>query len=197
MNVFSVLGEWLGRLPAWCVFVPPAVSVGFAVVLFFFRARRIYLWLAALSFVAGMLLSVGLDGREVYLALFAGVGLLPLPLFRIPKRHREEGKAERKLYERFRPELEQPLPARRDPPKVCCFEEPTGETVEERGMKLSHVISLLDKLKREKLTPADRLEVEMLSRSVTGAETRPLTDSQTDELSDCLSAVLRLTAKYS
>lgn len=196
MELFSLMYAFFVSLPAWVLFVPPAVLVLCLVPLFLLRKRRLYLWCFALCLVTGVLLSVGMEEKLLYLALFAGLGLLPLPLFSIPKRKREQ--REEKLYQKFKTETEEPFPPRRnDPPKVCCFEEQRGETPEERGMKLSYVISLLEKLKRERLTPADRLEVEMLSRSVTGAETRPLTDPEADDLSDSLSAVLRLTAKYS
>lgn len=196
MELFSLMYAFFVSLPAWILFVPPAVLVLCLVPLLWFRKRRLYLWCSAVCLVGGVLFSLGMEEKVLYLAMFAGLALLPLPLFFIPKRKREE--REEKLSQKFKAETEEPFPPRQsDPPKVCCFEEQHGETPEERGMKLSYVISLLEKLKRERLTPADRLEVEMLSRSVTGAQTRSLTDPEADDLSDSLSAVLRLTAKYS
>ena len=188
MEVFSLMYAFFVSLPAWVLLIPPSVLVLCLVPLVLFRKRRLYLWCFAVCLVGGVLFSLGLEEKVLYLALFVGIALLPLPLFSIPKKKREQ--REEKLYQKFKAEIEEPFPPRQsDPPKVCCFEEQHGETPEERGMKLSYVISLLEKLKRERLTPADRLEVEMLSRSVTGAQTRPLTDPEADDLSDSLSAI--------
>ncbi len=196
MELFSLMYKFFASLPAWVLFVPPSLLILCAVPLFLSRKKRLYLWCSAMCFVAGVLFSAGMEEQILYLAVFAGLILLLLPLFSIPLRRKKETREE-KLYQKFKGELTGPIPGRRsDPPKVCCFEEQSGETAEERGIRLSYVISLLDKLKKEKLTPADRLEVETLSRSVAGAETRPLTDSEADDLSDSLAAVLRLTAKY-
>lgn len=198
MEVFDVMESFLVSLPAWCLFLPPAVLLVAAVPLFLFRKGRLYRWVAALLFVCGVLLSLGFMYRELYLALLAGIALILYPLFFLRKVKRDKNARAEQLYEKFKPEMEQPLGDRTEyPPKVCCYEDKAGETPEERGMKLSHVISLLEKLKKEKLTPADRLEVEMLSRNVAGAEHRSLSGAQADDLSDSLSAVLRLMAKYS
>lgn len=198
MDIFSVIETFLADLPFWCLYVPPAAALLSAIPFFLCRKRGGYLWVSALCYAAGMLLSLNAEHGAMYRILFAALVALPLPLFAVPKGETHRETREEKLYRKFEPEMTQPVKKEREyPPKVCCFEEQRGETPEERGMKLSHVITLLEKLKREKLTPADRLEVEMLSRNVTGAEGRTLTDGQTDDLSDSLSAVLRLMAKYS
>lgn len=197
MDIFSFITTSIASLPQWVCFLPPALFFVCAVPTVILRRRRLFRWTAALCLVFGGLLTYSMQERYLYLLLFLGLIVLVYPLCLLPKRERRESRDER-LYGRFREELEEPMPERKPlPPKVCCFEETGGETAEERGMKLSHVITLLEKLKKEKLTPADRLEVETLSRSVTGAQTRPLTDRQTDDLNDSLSAVLRLVAKYS
>lgn len=198
MEVFDVIDCFFASLPAWSLLLPPALLLVAAVPLFLYRKGRLYRWLAGLMFVAGVLLSLDFSYQMLYLALFAGIALMIYPVFFIRKGKRDKSAREERLYERFKPEIEQPFSEKKEyPPKVCCYEETAGETPEERGMKLSHVISLLEKLKKEKLTPADRLEVEMLSRNVSGAEHRSLSSAQADDLSDCLSAVLRLMAKYS
>ncbi len=196
MEYLEKINETLLSLPAWCIVLPPAVLLVSFVPLRIFGRRGLYLWLSGLSLVAEGLFSAGTGHVPLCLALHAALALLPYPLFSVRFRLRRKGREE-KLFGKFREEIAQPFPERHDPPKVCCFEQPKGETAEERGMQLSHVVSLLDKLKREKLSPADRLEVEMLSRTVEGSRDRPLSDRQTDDLSDDLSAVLRLVAKYS
>lgn len=195
MDIFSVIKEFFASLPQWVCLLPPALFLVCAVPIVILRRRDFFRWTAALCLVFGGLLTCHTGESFLYLLLFFGVILLVYPLCLLPKRKRES--RDERLYGRFREELEGPMPESKPvPPKVCCFEE-TGETAEARGMQLSHVIALLEKLKKEKLTPADRLEVEMLSRSVEGARTRPLTDRQTDDLNDSLSAILRLVAKYS
>ncbi len=196
MEYFSGLSEFFCSLPWWCALVPPAAFVLFAVPLLFFRKRRAYRYLSSLCLTAEGLLSMGSGYVLLSVLLCAAAAILLYPLCLLPKRKRKSiEELGREIIGESEPTKERTTEKR--PPKICCFEQPRGETAEERGMKLSHVITLLEKLKKEKLTPADRLEVEMLSRSVEGAETRPLTDEQTDRLSDDLSAVLRLMAKYS
>lgn len=194
MEFFSLISDFLASLPWWSVLVPPAVLVLCWIPLAIFRKRRPYLWLTFFCLVAEGLSAFGSGHFLLIVLLFTAIAVILYPFFFLPQRKRKSHGEELK---RFEEETERPFPEKKYPPKVCCFEQPRGETAEERGMKLSHVISLLEKLKNKKLTPADRLEVEMLSRSVEGAEARPLTDGQTDELSDNLSAVLRLMAKYS
>ncbi len=198
MESFYVIRDFLASLPLWSVLVPPCALFVCALPLLAYRKKRVYLWLSALCLTVGGLLAFGKEFVAPYLLLFCAEILLLYPLFWIRGRTRRKEGREEELYGKFKRELEQPFPEKKEyPPKVCCFEQTGGETAEERGMKLSHVITLLERLKKEKLTPADRLEVEMLSRNVEGSSGRPLTDSQTDDLNDSLSAVLRLVAKYS
>ncbi len=192
MDILSSIGAWLGSLPAWGLLLPPALILVFFVPLFFLRKRGAFVWCALVLVCAEGILA----GENVWAAPTCGlIGLLLYPLFLLPRR--EKGMREEKLRERFLEEAA-PLRAERErPPKVCCFEEPQGETAEERGIRLSHALSMLEKLKKEKLSPADRLELELLTHSVQGAAERPLSEAGADALSDTLSAVLRLAAKYS
>ena len=192
---FSDIIEGLISLPQWCVFVPPALLLVVWIPLALCGKRGMYRYFALVCLTAeGILLCR--DESELLVLFTAALALVLYPAVRGRKREKRN-KREEALYTKFREEREEPFPESKTPPKVCCFEQPHGETAEERGIKLSHVISLIEKLKREKLTAADRLEVEMLSRRVEGANVRPLTDEGADALSDDLSAVLRLMAKYS
>ena len=56
--------------------------------------------------------------------------------------------------------------------------------------------ALLAKLKKEKLSPADRLEIEALTRTVEGYRGKSLSEKELHLVNDCLATVLKLTAKY-
>ena len=62
--------------------------------------------------------------------------------------------------------------------------------------ELSHALALLEKLRKQKLTAADRLETDVLGRSVRALRGRALTEAEKNTLNDCLASVLKLTAKY-
>lgn len=194
MDISEII-EGLMAMPQWCVLIPPAALLIAWIPLALFGKRGIYRWWSLVCLTAeGILLSRG-EG-ELIVLFTAALALMIYPAF-WGRGRKKRNKKEEELYGKFRTEREEPFSETKAPPKVCCFEQPHGETAEERGIKLSHVISLIEKLKREKLTAADRLEVEMLSRRIEGANVRPLTDDGMDALSDDLSAVLRLMAKYS
>lgn len=200
MELFEGIIDALALLPYWVVFLPPALLILAAVPLVLFERRKLYTWCAALLGSVGFVLCIGnLQAAFCFLAMYVALALLLLPLFRLRgmKLKKRESR-EARIYRKFHKELEGPvLPERRsgNPPKVCCF-EPEPVLPEESGMELGHVIKLLEKLRREKLSSADRLEVDILSRTVDGCKGRALTPSQLDSLNDCLASVLRLTAKY-
>ena len=108
------------------------------------------------------------------------------------RRQKRQERAE-KLYARFVAPCVPP--ARPLPPKECCFEEIERAPLSDAPQP-SYAAKLLEKLQKEKLAPADRLEADALSRTVAGLGGRPLTEDEARILNDCLSSVLRLTAKY-
>ena len=116
------------------------------------------------------------------------------PAFGKKRADAPKSRAER-LYERFREELTE-LPDRpaAQPPKVCCFEEPSAPVQD--APEPSYAMKLLEKLQKEKLSPTDRLETDVLSHTVSGLSGRPLSEEEARTLNDCLASVLRLTAKY-
>lgn len=209
MECFRKLIDVLAQnVPDWVPLIACPVLLALCALAFtLFGGRRGYLYVAvALGGIAFFLVCCmeGLQTAALFLALYAAEGALLRLLFFIPcpLRRRKEGKkresrAER-IYERFR---EEQTPVHRTesgrPPKICCFEEPTPTaSAEESGMRLNHVLSLLGKLKDEKLTPTDRLELDVLSRSVDAFREKILTEEELRSLNDCLASVLKLTAKY-
>ncbi|MGN1061637.1 MAG: hypothetical protein ACI4RO_00780 [Candidatus Scatosoma sp.] len=75
--------------------------------------------------------------------------------------------------------------------------EATSRESEEARVELSHARGLINRLKKYSLSLSDRLETQRLEQKISacsGAER--LTAEQIRTLSDCFSALLKLTAKY-
>lgn len=67
----------------------------------------------------------------------------------------------------------------------------------ESSVRLSHVFSIIDKLKNSKLTPSDRLEVDAMERGISYFRQKSeLTAEQKDRLNDSLSSLLKMMSKY-
>lgn len=209
MELFSELVDVLGQTPDWVpLLLIPALAVPVAVLFTLFGGRRMFAFIAAAFGAAGSVLvcCISLERypaeyavayMAVYAALFTALAAVLRLLFFLPrvrKRARRTSREER-IYEKFRGEpLEAPAAARAGAPaKVCCFEE---EERFEEPPELSHALSLLEKLQREKLAAADRLEADVLARSVGALRGRALTETERGTLNDCLASVLKLTAKY-
>lgn len=83
--------------------------------------------------------------------------------------------------------------------QVAGEEKSEGEEydLEESKLRLNHVREMLAKLKSAPLSPGDRLETEGISRLITLYATKNLLSAkEIRDLNDCLSAVLKMTAKY-
>ena len=195
MDIFLKVLAALRAVPDWVyLLLLPALLLPLAVGLFFLRRPKIYAQLAAMLGLCGTACaaSEGQEAAIAYIALFSLLAILLQP--RILPADKRKKRAER-IYREFHEELnapegkaEAPLP-----PKVCCFETPPAT---EDDIQLDHVTALIQKLKKEKLTASDRLELEALCRTVDGCKNRALTDAERDTLNDCLASVLRMTAKY-
>lgn len=194
MAYFRWLAETAGGAPDWCVLVPPVLLLVLFVPLAILRRRRTYLLCALLLTGAGCLMLA----TDAGVCLFYAICLFLLsaalyPVFCLPKKKRQT--REERLFERFGegippapgdPREEKPLP------KVCCYEDPPPVPAAESRVSLGHVERLIEKLRREKLSPADRLEVDAIARSLEGGES----PSRSALINDSLASVLRLTAKY-
>ena len=88
------------------------------------------------------------------------------------------------------------LPIR--PPKLAADlpEEAATASAEQWGIRLKYADDLLARLSRAPLVASDKLETELLSKRIMALAVKPLTEEEVCRLNDCLSAVLKLTAKY-
>lgn len=207
METFLNIIETIGKAPAWLplVFLPCVLGV-VAAVMTVLGGRRFYWYLAApiggLAFFL-MLCMGDLKTAFVFLGLYATLAFLLRLLFLIPcplTYKRTRGRREEKIYRKFREELKGQISDANVDVKVLpvpVAAEPTPcVTAEESGTRLNHVTELLAQLKKEELSPTDRLEADALSRSVEAFAGRALTEEEMSMLNDCLAAVLKLTAKY-
>lgn len=202
MEIFLKMIEWVGaNVPAWVPLIAcPALVVAFAVLFTAVGGRKAYAPLALAVGAAGVYFVCCAESATVgaiYAALFLFVAGIFALLFLIPcpLKKRAEGREDRRrardeaIYNTFREELELPEEG------AQAGEEPLA-TAEECGTCLSHVTALLAKLKKEKLSPADRLEIEALTRTVEGYRGKALSEKELHLVNDCLATVLKLTAKY-
>ena len=200
MEIFRQFTEFVSAVPGWVpLILLPAILIAAAVLFTLLGGRRAYPFAAAGIGAAGFALMccmATLSEAFMYAGLFVLLAAILRLLFFLPKptRRKKTSSRDERIYEKFRGE---PLTAnlvREDAPaKVCCFEE---EERTEQPPELSHALSLLDKLRKEKLTSSDRLETDVLARTVSSLKGRALTASEKDTLNDCLASVLKLTAKY-
>lgn len=210
MDVFMRFTAFLGGIPDWISFF---LSPAFALVTFavLWKKKSLGRFLpcccvfAALGFT---LLCCEGDVRYafVWLGLFA---LYCAVLREIPRFcalfSRRRKKREERIYETFRLKNtgeEEPVRAERArPPKVDCFSDSAENGEEEADdlgeLRLSHVQELLTRLRNAPLTAGDRLETDVLARSLDVYRNKKLTAAEVRSLNDCLASVLKLTAKYS
>ena len=202
MEIFLKLIEQVGaNVPAWVpLIVRPALVAALAVLFTVVGGRKAYAPLSLAVGAAGVFFVCCAENATIgliYAALFLFVAGLFSLLFLIPcpLKKRAEGREDRRrardeaIYQTFREELELPEE------NVPAGEKPLA-TAEECGTCLSHVTALLAKLKKEKLSPADRLEIEALTRTVEGYRGKALSEKELHLVNDCLATVLKLTAKY-
>lgn len=202
MEIFRQIMEVFAAVPAWVpLILCPALTVAAAVAFAIFGGRRGYPLLAGILGAVGVaLMSAGATVAEAlcYAALFALIACAAGLLLLLPgrkKRMRRTSRDER-IYQRFRAELENaPVPAANGqaPVKECCFEP--APAVQE-APELNYALSLLEKLRRGELSATDRLEADMLGRTLSVMQGRLLTVEEKNTLNDCLASVLKLTAKY-
>ncbi len=120
----------------------------------------------------------------IYVAAYVVFAVLVKLLFLIPfpVRGSKEGR-EAELYEKFRVPLEVPADAEEEPPAE-------GESV-----RLEHALSLLEQLKKCNLSASDRLEADAIGHTLERVKGSPAEEDRRT-VNDCLSTILKLTAKY-
>lgn len=210
MDIFIGVVNAIGRIPDWLSLLAfPVLLIPAAVLLRVFGKRKRYLSVCLIFAACGFTL-VCCEGEAryafVWLSLFALECLLMNGIFYLSamKRKKKQSKAE-KMYEKFRLELdggpEERAETLQRPPKISCYpEEIQAENTvaaEDAGLRLSHASELLARLRAGKLSAGDRLETDVLARTLETFRNKRLTPSELDSLNDCLASVLKLTAKYS
>lgn len=204
--MFEVIASVFKDVPEWGTV---AASLGLlivaALILVLIGKRRAYPYVAVIIGACGAFLITcvqleagGLLYVVMYLSMFvvAALGFSALLFIPTPRRHKKDDAEE--LHEKFHLDLtEQPLEETDGrPPKVCCFEDAPAAPLAAEELRLSHVSSLIEKLRASKLSATDRLELDALSHTVDGYKGRPLSPEEASSLNDCLATVLKLTAKY-
>lgn len=202
MEIFSQFVDLLSRVPAFVpLLVLPFLCMALVALLGFAGGRKLYPVFCAVFIGAGFAL-ISANGRAnafVYLGLFTAWGALWGSLLFLPKpkkRARVKKDKADKMYEKFHEKLSVPEPVDSRPLKVCCFEEPPMSAQLEPPPQLGHADALLQKLSAAKLNPSDRLETDALKRKLDLYRNKSLTKEEARSLNDCLSSVLKLTAKY-
>ncbi len=198
MDIFFKLYEAAGAAPAWVSLALLPALLLLSAMVFFVRRGKLYPVLAGILGAAGTMLFPAREQAGFYALSFLLVALLlGLPQF-LPRRKKKPSREER-IYDKFHEELKRPEEVlqrsgeRSAPPKVCCFEEPPAT---ESDVRLTHAETLIRGLRKAKLSASDRLELDVLCRTMEGCRGRALTEREHDMLNDCLASVLRLTAKY-
>ncbi len=193
------LQPFLSALAAVPDFVPliilPALLSMAAVLFCLFGGRKGYpvaaIFLGGIAFA--MTAAKDISGGFAYMGCFFALAAALSALFFIPVPKREKRVSrEERMYEKFHADLAATCPI---PPKVEKFSEPQT-TAKESGMELGHAEQLLERLKKLPLSPSDRLEVDVLARSLDLYREKPLSEEELSMLNDCLAAALKLTAKY-
>jgi len=198
MKIFNDFVSLVAALPdAVSLLAAPVAAVVLAAILLPLRRRSLFFKLSVLVGAIGFFLVcckgelfVAFGYLSLYAAELSVIALLPA---RSPKKKKDKKSKADEMFDKFYVPLEESEETKI--PKVNCF--PDDEEVSEDGaLQLSHAESLIEKLKAAKLTPTDRLEAEAISRRLGVLKSKRLTRSELDELNDCLSSVLKLTAKY-
>lgn len=210
MEVFIGFVSAIGKIPDWISLLAfPVLLLPVATVFRVLRKKNWYSPVCLIFSAIGFLL-VCCEGETryafVWLGLFAIECILLRGVFFLPvsKGRKKRTKAE-KMYEKFHMELEEEAQEKAEapqrPPKISCYQEdqPAEDTVaaEETGLRLSHASELLARLRAGKLSAGDRLETDVLARTLETFRNKRLTPAELDSLNDCLALVLKLTAKYS
>lgn len=187
MSVYPTVGAAFAAVPDFVSFlILPAIFLAYVLCSAFFGARRLYYPLAfALGGLGAALLSVhGASPTVAFCGLWALAAIMLRPLYFIRVRKKDRG-TERKLCESG--ELPKGPRAR---PKTDA-EVTAGEC-----LKLRYAEELLDRLKKSPLAASDRIEAESISRALPAFRKETLCEEEAGRLSDCLSSVLKLVAKY-
>lgn len=200
MEVLEKIVNALAIVPAWVpLYVLPALCPVLVALFGFLGKRKMYPVLCIALGGVGIAMTFASSYALVYLGLFIAWSALWGCLLVLPplkKRTKSRQTKADKMYEKFHEELSVPPVKEVKPPKVCCFEETPSEELVECAPQLAHADALIAKLSAGKLAAGDRLELDELKRKIDVYRGKRFTKKEARSLNDCLSSVLKLTAKY-
>ncbi len=178
MGFISPVAEWLALGAASLFLVLGAIAISL-------KKRSAYVISAVFSGSLGFafLSTRSMQSALFALSLFAAVAALVYPLFFVG------GKREKR-------EASEALASAQALPKVCKYERREESSGERYGVQLAYASEMAAKLARAPLSAADRLETETLQTSVLSCKGRNLNQEELFRLNDCLTALLKLAAKY-
>ena len=139
----------------------------------------LYFGVPALLLLSGLILAIVHADRAFPLTRL---------LFFIPFPQKKKKDRDEDIYAAFHAPLDE---------EELLEEAPLVMSAEEGELQLAHVDSLIGSLREKELTPADRLELDAVVRTLEDCRGRALTAAEQRTLNDCLSSVLKLSAKYS
>ena len=203
MKAFQTVVRGLAAVPAWIpLLLYPAVLIVYTVLVLVLGGRKTYPYVAvALGAAAFTLLCCKSFSGEafVFLGLYSALAAVLKLFFFIPpvkRKRRPRVSKDERIYQKFHAELAE-KPARQGPPKICRFEEPEPVvSAQECGRQRRYADELLSRLKKASLNASDRLEAEVIGRSLGAYRSKKLTEEEIRALNDCLASLLKLTAKY-
>lgn len=186
----------------WAALICPAILVAAGFLLAVLRAKKAFLPLAvALGGAQTFLVccffpegdSVQPDTHLLFVVAWAGIYLvlcvLVRLLFLIPFRRKNRANREEEIYRKFHVALEMPDEAPEGAAENVCVG--AGE-----GVRLQHVLSLLEKLRACNLSASDRLETDAIARTLDVFQGKDMTADDLLIVNDSLASVLKMTAKY-
>lgn len=184
----------LAQLPGWFLyFCAPVLLVVTGLILAAVHADRAYapvaLFLGGLGAFLVASIAVSLNDFVAWAAVYVAVAALVKMFFYIPFPKKKAKRPREDIYKTFHADLDMGTPTE--------TELPPALTLEEGELQLRHVDSLIEKLRLMQMSAADRLELDAVARSLENYRGRALSAGDARALNDCLSAVLKLSAKYS
>ncbi len=191
-EIRTVLGL-VAQLPGWLLyFGAPLLLVVAGVILAAVHADRAFppvaLFLGGVGLFLVASIAEELADLAVWAAMYLAAAALVRLIFLIPFPKKKERSED--IYAEFHA----PLDAEDGEGEE---ELPPAMSAEEGALQLAHVDSLIEALRSAELEPADRLELDAVARSLENYRGKDLSSGEQRALNDCLSSVLKLTAKYS
>ncbi|MBR7186337.1 MAG: hypothetical protein IKD43_02480 [Clostridia bacterium] len=200
MNIFGGIFHALGGVPDWvpCICIPAALLVyALAITLFGGRSSYPFVAITVGAATTALVAAKGTKAALLFASLyFVYAALLRLLLY-IPSLKLARGEREIRAERAFKMRLCAGPAIATASPRVCRYEEEERlYSAEECGMRLSHAQELLARLRCFSLAAADRLETDVIFRTLKSCSIRRLTEEEMGILNDCLASIIKLSAKY-